>query len=112
MSNGKGSSPRSNHSKRWRDNYDSMTLSLAEAIERCCGEDGYVWYAREEQVNNLALDKCWRPELGFSIHDDGTCGYWGSTYFKCGVKNSRVRKQMTHKGKTVLLLDKENEVAT
>ena len=24
MSNGKGSSPRSNHSKRWRDNYDSI----------------------------------------------------------------------------------------
>ena len=111
MSNGKGSAPRSNHSKQWRDNYDSMTLSLTEAIERCAVDD-YVWYAREEQVNNLALDKCWRPVLGFNVHDDGTCGYWGNTYFKCGVKNSRVRKQITHKGKTVLLLDKDNEVVT
>lgn len=102
MSNGKGSSPRSNHSKQWQDNFDSMSLSLADAIELCCDDAGYLWYASAECPVE--------PYLGFHVHDSGTCGYWGNTYFKCGVGRSRVRKQITHKGKTVLLLDKHNEV--
>lgn len=109
MSNGKGSSPRSNHSKQWRDNYDSMSLSLAEAQRRCADAGGYVWYCQAEDAHD---DKAWRRSLGYKLTDDGSCGWFGITHFKTGVRNSRVRKQMTHKGKTVLLLDKDNEVVT
>lgn len=112
MRNGKGSEPRNNYSKQWRDNFDSMTLSLDEAQKRCAGEDGYVWYGRAEHVSNANLGKHHRPTLGFNIHDDGSCGFWGKTYFKCGPKLGRVRKQMTSRGMTVLLLDKDNEVVT
>ena len=109
MSNGKGSSPRNNHSKAWQRNFDSMTLSVEEARVRCAGDDGYVWYAKAEDFG-AHIGKQWRATLGFFLDDGGTCGFWGHTYFKTGIRNSRVRKQMTFEGKTVLLLDKDSEV--
>jgi len=95
---GKGDAARNNTSQQWRDNYDSMTVSVDYAAANCADKDGYVWYEGDH------------GRAGYSLSDDGTCGFWGKTHFKTGIRNSRIRKQMTSGGHTIRLLDKQGEV--
>jgi hypothetical protein len=94
---GKGSSPRNIFSEDFRSNYDSMTVDIEWARQHCASPTGYVTYVGEQGMLYLKLD------------DRGTCGFWGNTYFKTGPRMSRVRKQMTSNGHTVVLVKSNGE---